>query len=574
MEPDYTADAGVGLLIVLVRMFRMRHILLGAVLLALTAVSCKREPVLRTDPELQVSLYIPTATITKAETGTVNPLAEELKITSLQIWAFLSEDGTLVSYKNFTSNLERAGVSNSTIIRFGLPLSQEMFDRLTATDPRPKVDVYAVANVASATNSHLDESTTRADLDAVVINRIGGNSPLTMAVPEAGLPMSGVIKNGDVTGGYPVLNITTLKLIRAVSKIRFVFCQQGIPATETTPATAGNEGCEIVGISFDGGEDCQIGASERLFTANTFDLGDTPAYTPLSASIFGNPLIPNNKLSIVEDPEVLSFRGFGNETESAEHYEQRLDAAVAPESQVGPIYLRETDKRISGTISYRIASDEAIKKAHFLMPDDVFSRNHTWIVYACFVEETMKLSLKVVVLPWEWTSYHHDFKDVTVNVVRRFTVFDTPVPTFKKVQTSDGFFDVSFWHTVTVDEMEMENAIHGDITIASPVGGTLHVIPVPGKDAGSALTDAFIVRPAQATIYPNYASGNGRIEDCRIPIAIYCNPAYKDDTYKEELEGNYIDLHFCVETPDGRYIDLGSESIDYYRFILKKEWNQ
>ena len=92
------------------------------------------------------------------------------------------------------------------------------------------------------------------------------------------------------------------------------------------------------------------------------------------------------------------------------------DAAVAAESQVGPIYLRETDKPISGTITYRIAPDETPKTAHFSMADDVFSRNHTWIVYACFMEETMKLTLKTVVLPWEWNSYHQDFKEATVNV--------------------------------------------------------------------------------------------------------------------------------------------------------------
>ena len=549
----------------------MRHIAGGAVLLALSAVSCKREPVMRTAPELQVSLYIPTATLTKAETGTVNPLSEELRITSLQIWAFLSEGGTLVSYKNFTSNLEQAGVSNSTIIRFGLPLEQAMFNRLTGTNPRPKVDVYAVANVASATDSNLDENTSRDVLDAVVVNQIGGNSPLTMSVPDAGLPMSGVIKGGDVTGGYPVLNITTLKLIRAVSKIRFVFCQQGISATESSPAMPGNDACEIVGIEFDGGENCQIGKSERLFTNKPFDLGEEPEYTELSSSLSG---IPNSSLSIVEDPEALFFRGFGHETESAEAYEQRLDESIAAESQVGPIYLRETDKRISGTISYRVASDGETKTAHFSMADDVFSRNHTWIVYACFMEETMKLTLKVVVLPWEWNEYVKDFKEATVNVVRRFTVFNTPVPTFKKIQTTDGFFDVSFWHTVTLDGQEQENAIHGDIIIATPVGGTLHVVPVPGKDGGSPIiTDAFKVTPETAPIYPN--SGDGRIEDCRISIIIKCDPKYKSDEYEDALEGNYIDLHFYVETQDEKFIiDLGSESIDYYRFILKKEWDK
>lgn len=520
-----------------------------------------------------ISLYVPGSTMTKAETGTVNPLEEELRITSLQIWAFLSDDGSLVSYKNITDGLSQSGIPRSSITRFGLPLSQEMFSILTA-DPRPKVDVYAVANAASATGTELGEETTRDALDAVVVNGIGGNSPLTLAVPAAGLPMSGILKGADVTGGYPVLNITTLRLVRAVSKIRFVFCQQGTPATETTPAKVGNEECEIIGISFDGtdyGKDCQVAASERLFTTLAFDLGEDPAYIPLSSSISGNPLISNDKLSIVEDPELLFFRGFGNETESAEQYEERLDAAVAADSQIGPIYLRETDKIISGTITYRAASVGENRTASFSMAGDTFSRNHTWIVFACFMEETMTLSLKTVVLPWEYTSFHSDYTEGSVNVIRRFTVFDTPVPTFKKVQTEDGFYDVSFWHTVTIDEHEQENAIQGDIIIATPVGGTLHVIPIPGKEGGSPITDAITVSPASAIIYPNYEGDNGRIEDCRIPIVISCNHAGYTE---QQLEGNYIDLHFCVETPDGRFIDLGSESIDLFRFILRKNWTQ
>ena len=146
---------------------------------------------------------------------------------------------------------------------------------------------------------------------------------------------------------------------------------------------------------------------------------------------------------------------------------------------------------------------------------------------------------------------------------------ETPIPRFKKVQTADGFFDITFWHHIEIEESVQENILLGDIIISSPVGGKLHCIPVPGNNTGSVLlSDAFIVSPSEATIYPNLESG--RIEDCRIPIQIKCNPGYKD----EQLEGNYIDLHFSVETPDGRFVDLGSESIDYYRFILKKDWEQ
>lgn len=323
---------------------------------ALLAISCRREKAYSgADAQLMVSLYIPGATMTRAETGMVNPLSEELKFTSLRIWVFLTDTGELISYKCFQNSndkpLNQTGLPNSTITRFGLPLSDEMFRLLSAT--HPAVDVYAVANAESAVTDVPGEGTSRDQLDAVVVNKMGGAWPLSKAVPDAGLPMSGVLKGAIVTGGYPVLNITTVILTRAVSKIRFVFCQQGIPATGETSAVIANDACEIVSISFDGttgGKDCQIATTERLFTDKAFDLGDAPGYVALSATLAGqdgNPVIPNSSLSIVEEPESLFFRGQGNETESAEHYESRLDAAISAASQVGPIYFRETDKRIS-----------------------------------------------------------------------------------------------------------------------------------------------------------------------------------------------------------------------------------
>lgn len=561
-------------------MCRMKHIVCWAAFLLLSAVSCRRAAHPREDAQLMVSLYIPGAVMTRAETGMVNPLRDELSITSLQIWAFLSESGELISYKYFSPGLNNTGMPNSSITRFGLPLSDEMF-ALLSSDSRPKVDVYAVANAASAVSPVPGSETSRDELDNLVITEIGGNWPLTRAVPDAGLPMSGVLKGADVTGGYPVLNINNLKLTRAVSKIRFVFCQQGIPATETTAAEKANDACEIVKITFDGGSDCQISTTERLFTTQSLDLGDTPEYVSLSSEISGsggNTLIPNSILSIVEDPGSLFFRSTGNETETAEHYENRLDAVISQYSQVGPIYFRETDKTISGQIFYRVESNGELLSARFsMLENDVFSRNHTWIVYACFVEETMKLELKVVVLPWEYTSYSLDYTSSSINVIKRFSVYEPNPATFDKIKTNDGYFDVKFWHTIEGDEGPEDNLIKGSIIIATPVGATLHIMPVPGTNGGTLLTDAIQVSPASATIYPNYQSPdnpNGRIEHCIIPIEIKCNPSYTGSSYDGQLEGNYIDLHFIVETTDHRYIDLSSESIDYYRFILTKNWKQ
>lgn len=583
---------------------RLIRFLSAVLLAALSVFSCRRETSERQQAELQVALYIPDAVMTRAEDPSVTPLEAERTVTTLHVWAFLHDTGELVSYKLFDNNLDQSGLSHSTVTRFGLPLTDEMFETLTTESgspaARPTVDVFAIANAASALNDELPEydpnetpGTLRTQLKALVVDGIGGNNPLTQAVPTAGLPMSGMLENASVTGGYPVLNITTLKLTRAVSKIRFVFCQQINP--NVTPPAPVNNHCKIMSIQFDGvenGKDCQIANTERLFTTQSFDIGGTSAsYSELKASIKGegtNPLISNDQLACSEDPEELYYRSQGYDTESVEQYEKRLAAALDgyPNSQVGPIYLRETDKRISGTITYQIedGGEEKNKTVPFSMElGEVFSRNHSWVVYACFAQETMSLQLRVVVMPWEYTDYFLDYTTDAVNVIRRFTVSETNPATFRKEETQDGFFDVTFWHTVRIDEADVENKLHGDIIIDSPINGKLYVAPVAKtlKETDTFVSDAFKIEsvPSQEPdggipIYRNHLNAQGVIEDCLISITISCYHPDDGSHTDEALEGNYIDLHFYVKTPGGREIDLGSESIDYYRFILSKDWNK
>lgn len=554
----------------------------AALLMALQVFSCTR-PEAEADPaELSVSIYIPDLVATKAETGSVGALGSEKVFSSLQLWVFLgggANDGQLVGYKAFTSSqLADTGLPHSAITRFAMPLSREMFNTLSADGAR--VDVYAVANAASATNVSLGEATTRSELDAVMISGATfGASPLTMAVPAAGLPMSGVLKSAAVSGGYPVLNISTLTLTRAVSKLRFVFCQKGTPASGTDPAVPANADCVVKSITFGGtstGHDCQIATAEKLFTDHKYGATDNPfeidGYTPLEATLSGEggaPLMPNADLALSERPDELLFRSAGHETESAQEYESRLDAAVGASSQVGPIYLRETDRIISGTILYDVGQGE--ETATFSMPsDDVLSRNHSWILYAYFAEATRTLELKIVVLPWDKTTYDFDFTTATVNVVRRFTIPESDPATYKKEQTADGYYNIYFWHTLS----GQPNIIKGDILIATPVGQKIHVVPVAGALPGHTKVDGiFTVNPMSHVIYPNYQHPeDGRIEDCKIEFEISCNPGTHTDA---ELEGNYIDLHFCVEIGDNeRWIDLDTESIDYYRIILKQNWGE
>ena len=554
--------------------------MLVMLLAALLAVSCHHSNLEEgTFAELSVSIYIPEIALTKAETGYVGALDDEKIFSSLHLWAFVNNDGELVGYKEFaTEHLTNTGLSHGAITRFGLPLTREMFALLSQEGT--KVDVYAVANAASAGHPDLTKKTSRETLDNLVISgNTFGNSPLTRSVPSTGLPMSGVLKGVTVTGGYPVLNISTVTLTRAVSKIRFVFCQQGTPASGTNPAVAKNTACVVKSISFGGtstGHDCQIAESEKLFTDHKYGATDNPfeidGYTPLSTVIAGEsgePLMRNRDLSIHEHPDELLFRSPGHELESAQDYESRLDEAVAASSQIGPIYIRETDKLISGTIVYNTGEED--QTATFSMPaGNVLSRNHSWILYAYFAEATRTLQLKIVVLPWEKSSYAFDFTTSTVNVVRRFTIPENDPVTFKKVQTADGYYDIFFWHTLD----EQPNIIKGDILISTPVGQKLHVVPVAGALPGYTKVDGiFSVSPMSQVIYPNYQHPeDGRIEDCKIEFTISCNPGTHSAA---ELEGNYIDLHFCVEIGDNeRWIDLDTESIDYYRIILKQNWSE
>jgi hypothetical protein len=552
---------------------------------ALPVVSCTH-PEPEQDPiELSVSIYIPDILATKAETGSVGALDGEKVISSLQLWVFLSggtNDGQLVGYKGFTdAQLVDTGLPHSATTRFGLPLTREMFNTLHADGTR--VDVYAVANAASATTASLGEGTTRSELDAIVISGpIFGVSPLTMAVPATGLPMSGVLKAAPVSGSYPVLNISTLTLTRAVSKIRFVFCQQGIPASGSNQAVPDKPACVVKSITFGGtseGHDCQIATTEKLFTAKKYGTTDNPfdidGYTPLAATLAGegsNPLLENADITVSAHPDTLLFRSRGHEMETAREYESRLDAAVSASSQIGPIYIRETDKLISGTIVYNVGEEDD-RSVTFSMPEgNVLSRNHSWILYAYFAETTRTLQLKIVVLPWDKSTYNMDFVTTTsniVNVVRRFTITETDPSTFTKNQNVNGYFDIYFWHTLD----GQPNVIKGDIIIDAPVGQKLHIVPVSGARNGSPIDNIFSITPMEATIYPKYGDPeNARSEDCKIEFEIQCTPGSHTPA---ELEGQYIDIHFCVQIGSGdnsRWVDLDSESRDFYRIYLKQNW--
>ena len=207
---------------------------------------------------------------------------------------------------------------------------------------------------------------------------------LTSAVPAAGLPMAGVAMNQEVTGDFPVLSISTVTVTRVVSKLRFVFCQMtenGVPVDEF----------HITGISLSG----NIGQTEKLFTASTYDssgydvLSKTyPADGALPASIAGNPA----------PGDYLFQPGM-----TAQQYDDKIRSGVSSGvlTQWGLYYLRESDQKLTGTISYTAGTGGSMrsKTATFTMEAaGDFTRNHSWTIYAYFIGG--RLVVQPTVLPW------------------------------------------------------------------------------------------------------------------------------------------------------------------------------
>ena len=340
-------------------------------------------------PVLTIYVYAPEHPVmTRGDVGDVDAIAGESTISSLQLWVFTHDSGDLVGYLSPATGTLNTQQSDAYLMDVSSDYAQS----------HPNVDVYVVANAAAA-GLTLTESTTRSELEAARIgtSAFGGVSPTTV-VTQSGLPMSGVLRNQTVVGDNPVLRIGTLqematvRLLRTVSKVRFVFTRSSV-STETV---------SITGITLDAD---MIPTEEYLFLAddgNNYNIGDTYVETAadtLSTGISG-------ALASCSDPLDYEYTA-GTE---AQAYEDLIDGGVADGklSQAGPYYLRESDKQLSGTISYTV--DGTPKQATFQMAQaGDFSRNHTWIVYGYFSGGNSSLELNsIFVKDWTDVNMNHE----------------------------------------------------------------------------------------------------------------------------------------------------------------------
>ena len=346
---------------------------MSTLLLLLTACSSDGDTGSTESPVLTIYVFAPEHPLL-IRAADINASVEESAIHSLQIWVFETGTNHLVGY------LAPSDLPTEEGVVYRMEVSKHFADAVT----RPNVDVFVVANTASV-GLTLTGLTTRSELEDAVI----GNayfSPSTV-IPETGLPMSGVLRNQPVVGDSPILRIgdygdmAKVQLTRAVSKVRFVFSQ-----------TTG-EALSIQNIRIDGN---MIPQEEYLFLGTdgkNYHVGSS--YKAGITDLLSSPLTPINGC---ENPTAYNYTSQG-----AQAYETLIDQGVSEGelTQGGPYYFRETDKKISGSITYKVGNEEVKSVPFSTTAAGSFSRNHSWIVYAYYEGLSGMQIITVDVTPWE-----------------------------------------------------------------------------------------------------------------------------------------------------------------------------
>ena len=358
----------------------------------------KGETTYHRQPMLAIYVYAPeqaataqkNAPQTRADVGEVDPIDNTINegiIKSLQLWVYESTSGAYVGY--FSTD-DVASLNEGVGTTYQIPVSDDFASR------KPDVNVYVMANVTS-TNcgvGTLNKETTRTQLleGAKIANGKFGLEQNTRTVPDDGLPFARMLETQPVVGDAPTLRVGTLnavstvQLTRAVSKLRFVFSK-----------TTGQPTVKITSIKINAG---MIPNEEYLFQTPVSMNYNTEAEM-LSTTI--------DDIAETDDPTKFIYTD-----QEAQEYEDLINEAAnkqAPEEPEvtveGPIYLRESSKQLTGTITYTIDGGEE-KTVDFAMQQaGDFSRNHTWIVYAYYAGSGNLQVQSLYVKDWTTKEVNH-----------------------------------------------------------------------------------------------------------------------------------------------------------------------
>ena len=320
-----------------------------------------------------------------------SPDTEE-NITSIRVWAFKSgsdrETATPIGFKSET-NLSAKGSHNVSM----------MITRKNAENLH-KIDLYILLNAES--EGVLDGKDcikmTREELENLVIEKQFGitaeGTAQTTVVPQAGLPISRVIKDLDVTNNIKdnatdaALHSINIPLIRAVSKLHFFFTRKNVKDTEGVVVTRIEVNENVIPTQSSVFPTATTDANKEK-EGLTGDLTSPLSYLNQKMT-FGS--VATENIRPVSDPESY-IRKPG---QTAEDYITQLRRAT---SECHLSYLRETDKELTGTIYYKLDKSGAEKQTPFKISKAY--RNHEMVVYGYFLgDQKSTLTLNYYVAGW------------------------------------------------------------------------------------------------------------------------------------------------------------------------------
>ena len=330
--------------------------------------------------------------VTRGDEGLISAKVLENAVKSLKIWVFRHAGGAATDFPLHYLAPAEPELQGSRAKLFQIALTEEQVKAITGDGNQ--VDVYVLANAESIGLDGLNGTSTRTAVrDAVIGTGYFGTTSLTTDISTNGLPMSGCGENISVRGTLPVLSLPVVKLTRCVSKIRFVMAQNKDVDAKFS----------ITSIQLHGN---QFPVAEHVFntTANPYYISDGYVTDPVS-------ITPPADVKKTERIFDLVYK-----SQQIQDYEDILDKFVADGevSQLGPYYFRESDKRLSGTIGYRIEENnqEYNKTVNFQMnevPGNYnFSRNHSWIVYVYYLGGEELRMLQVYIRSWEEAERERD----------------------------------------------------------------------------------------------------------------------------------------------------------------------
>lgn len=512
-------------------------------LMGMQVLSCREEPSFpgqeidqSEEPSLGIAVEFPKMSHTKAvDDQYLDARDEENAINSLAIWVFEENDSrSLVVYKRIP---EEDFPPGGGLRRYSLPINKDFAERA------PNVNVFVLANAASIGKESLlarseDEDKSNdptfdeldklsfGNPDDVALDYFGTNNLVRNVSGTDGLPMSGVHKNCTVQGEAPVLRVETVRLQRAVSRFRILFCKSSYL----------DKTVEITNVSFYG---YQIPKKEYVFTeSNTgivYEEEVSDSYVPSAISLDrtvtpASNSEPENYIYLNQDPE---------------KYETLLNDAVSEglltdygrtDHTSSYFYLRESDQKLQGLITYTVNGAKREKEFSMVANGD-FARNHTWTLLGFFVSgNNLQLSLRA--LPWDFNSFTINLNDQAVYVTHRFEVDEETVDL--NVSNVDGFD----WDAHLIPGMPAK----GYITILAPAGGFLEVKPVGDVWAFNVEVEN------SGLINPKFNGGR---------LGITVTPA----EIEADLKGTAISLQFSVKMGDREIEAQTDAENDVYRFV-------